>query len=697
MKKGQVVHYQEILENGDINSLHHVKKRNLWDRLNVDERLQLATLFLKAGEEKVDRKEHGEMLCEYCFSAEELSFQNSEVLFHIAALLYRFGITHEEKRYLFLSLGKLIQIEENNPAFFETAFQGFHLWGNLLVALSNHLNDDSFLAKGILKFKNALAVVEKEGSKVTALSEVYWDLAEAYVRLGRKSEEPTDLKIGIEFYKKAAAKGACQFHFWLDFGEAFVFYGLQIGKVEFLRKGLGYFKRVIADADSLQETFSISFARAWFLHAITLKHCVEMTHSYHDFETADKVFQEAILAHPGESAVLWLHWGELFLRYGWYSKDPFLIDKGLEKLSSAKLNELDPNVVTALLAEGLAMLGMCLDDIRLIQEGKKRLLPLLDVIKKKPILNYSAGMIAFAQGVYFADEKYLLQAYKFFEKATQLDSSASTARYMMYEAAWTLSELKKTVPWMRKAMKALERLTELKPDAPLFWSEWGIALLKFHPHDKRDSLSLETAIEKFKIAISKNMIQADIKTLFHYGIALDLLGDKMGDGELLKQSVDLLTLVYEKLGHSLNVRYQLAFAFFHYGELVQDEASFNSAIDLFESVLKYDSEDDASWCGLGLALLSFSEIVMEGEEKLKKQSEEAFMKALKFGSLDANYYLACLFSLQKESDRSLYFLKRAIEIDSTLKIEDLKGEIWLAHVLGLSDCENMLKELNKRK
>ncbi len=696
MKKGQVVHYQEILEKGDVENLSQVKKRNLWQGLNQDERLQLASLFLKAGEQKVDKKESGDELCEYCFSAEELSCQSTEVLFHIAALLYRFGVTHEEKRYLLLSLGKLIQIEESDPQFYETTFQGSHLWGNLLVALSNHLNDDSFLAKALVKLKKAISILEKNDTGTSALlSEVYWDLAEAQVRLGRKSQEPADIKQAIDYYSKAASLGANQFHFLLDFGEAHVFYGLALSSVAFLKEGAKYFKRVITDADSSQNIFQVAYSRGWFLHAMTAKHIWDMTHDTHDFDEADSIFQEAIISHPEEAAVLWLAWGELFLRCGWYNKDPFLIDKALEKFTSTKLNEFDPIAVSVAITESLAMLGMCLDDFRLILEAKKRLTILLPEIKKNPIIHAAVAVVNFAQGIHFSDEAYHLHAYKHFEKAINFEPTSIHLRYMLSECAIAISELKKAAPWLRKGMKPLERLTTLRPDVPLFWSELGIALLKFYPHDKKASLAVETAMEKFKKAMGKRGLNADVKTVFHYGIALDLLGNKMGDAKILGEAIDILKFVLDRMPQSLNVRYQLAFAWLHLAELTQAITHFPTIITLFESVIKHDLEDDAAWCGLGIALLTYSELVFEGSENLKKEAENALSQAAKFGNGDANYYLACLYSLQGECEKSLDFVKRALHNDPQLKIEELEEEEWLSNLMQTEDFvqfRNQLKE-----
>ncbi len=671
--------FLEAVQTGTTSSLELFTPASFWKELKSDEKEKLADLFFKRAEEAL-AEQNEEKLSESLTHAEEILEGRYDAVLKLSTFLYRFGVGKENKNSLLLALGKMVQIEEKTPEFFERDYRASHLWGNLLVALHRIQPDDSFLEKAIQKYEKALLVADKKNQ--FALHEVYWDLGVAYLYLGNRSKEFSDLKHSVDAFAIASKYSSSIPHFWLDYGEALLQLGKLLGEPDYLREAVGLYKEVIAKLSALETPREIAYTRAWTLYALTSKKIVELTHDEDEFDEASKVLQEALVACP-ELAFLWLHWGELYLRFGWVKRDLSFLDKGLEKLTALKTTDCDQEHLSALLSEGLILLGLCLEDLRLIKEGEKRVLSTLSQGRFEQF--YAAGISNYAQGCYFGDEKYFLEALDFFERALLIDSSSLFARNMIFECGMNLAELKGETHYVRKSVETIARASQLAPKVPLYWSAWGIGLLKWHFLERNQPLLVEQAIEKFRKAISLDEKNPDLKCLFHYGIALDTLGGMMEDEKAYESAIEILSDVHEKLPDSLSVIEQLALVYFHLGELTGKIENHFRAIDLFESVVKYDQEDDGAWCGLGCTYLNLSEhlegpIESEQSEEMKIKSTAALLRSAELGNQEALYQLACLHSLKGNLEKSMEYLLKAEAFQALPEMEELMHDAWLENV-----------------
>jgi tetratricopeptide (TPR) repeat protein len=674
--------FLEASEKGDTGSLHLFKDPTFVQSLDKEEKVKLASLLLKKAEEAPETIE------EAIKYAEDLIEEKSDVLLNISTLLYRFGVMRDHKDSLLLALGKMVHIQEKNPEFFTQDFRPSHLWGNLLIALHRQSPDESFIEQAIGKYEYSLNLASKNES---ALKEIYWDLGEAYLQLGERSKEQIDLKKACDFYAKAAKVGATAPHFWLDYGGACFQLGIRLGAPEHLNEAIHFFKGVIAETKDQK----IALNRAWILYAHASKKLAELTHDLKDLSEADRVFQEALTTVP-EEASLWLSWGELFIRFGWYYRDVSLLDKGLEKLTGLKTSECDPIALSSLLAQGLAYLGILLEDFRLIKEAEKRVETILTVGKNRFETQLAAGIASYARGCYFSDHEAFAAAYAAFEKSKSIDSMSIISRHMLFESSMAIAELKGDKYFAKKASLAAGRAAELAPFVPLFWNNWGVALLKLHLFGKKPSLLVEQAIEKFKRALSLSDTP-DLRGLFHYGVAHDILGGIMDDEKSYEKAIDLLSQVLEKIPDSLTVRHQLALAYLHLAELNVEVEHLYRAVDLFESVVSQDNEDEAAYCGLGAACLALAQLIAEPnfdeqEKELNAKAEKSLLKAIELGNLEANYHLACLYSLSGLNEKALEYLERSALSHSLPSKEELLEDDWLEGVRETEEFKSFLNE-----
>ena len=616
-------------------------------------------------------------LAEKLLSSEESVPNNAENLCHSASILYCYGMHQQKERPLLLALNKLMHAEEVNPQFFELSSVWRHLWGNILVQLSRFVNDYSFIEKALKQYAKAAEVADRK-------AELYWDWAEAWILLGVHSAELSDLKRGLEKFRTAANLGCDSHLFLMDYALAYVIYGMHVGEPSYLEEALSILRGVIAETYSIEGEVTALHSRAWTAYASTLKLRYSLTHLQKHFEEADTTFREAILSVPTQ-VDLWLEWGELFLCSGWLRHDLKAIEIGLDKLTSSKVNEGDSLRLSALLGKGLLFLGLYLEDLKLLSEGRERILAALDIAPERPELLTTAALCEFGFGIYFSDAKAYAKAAAYFEKGIEADSTSMENLHGLFLTYlnWGMIEEDPSLAW--KGVQAIARVCQLRPHSPLHLNEWGVGLLQLRQLEgdlDAQHAIVEEAILKFKQAFS---LHEDLETLYNWGCALDQLGDLTGGEENYEKAIEILSQLHDENPQEPHFRYHLALALSHLGELTANVESLYQAVDLYLPLFETDQEDAILWGDFGYTLLNLSELVYdpvhaERGEELRREAEKRLLHAAEVGNSDANYHLACLYSLAGLVDASIHFLKRAEAMDALPPQEDLEHDEWLANV-----------------
>lgn len=618
-----------------------------------------------------------EAAAERLLSREELADEPAEVLCEGASILFRYGIKHQKGRPLLLALNNLMQAEEMDPLIFEANAGWRHLWGNILVHLSRLVHDYSFVEKALDQYAKAAKVSGRNGG-------LFWDWAQSWILLGVQSSESADLKHGLNCFKTAADLGCDSPLFRIDRAIALMICGSYTGDPSYLDEALSLLQGAIADTYDLNEEQTPAHARAWTTYAAVCKQRYSLTHIQKDLDEADTALREAILSAPSQ-ADLWLDWGELYLYAGWLRRDLKLIESGIDKLTSSKVKEGDPLRVSALLGKGLVILGLYLDDLKLMHDGKERIQAALEIAPAHPELLHAAALAEFAQGMYFSNTKMYARAAAYFEEGIEADPTSVRNWHGLFQTylSWGLSE--EDTSLARKGLDAVARVCQLRPHSPIHLNEWGVCLLQFkqlgHDLDSQQA-HVEEAILRFKQA---HALHEDHETLYNWGCALDHLGDLTGDEEDYEKAIELLSRVYEANPMEPHVCYHLALALSHLGELTGSVESLSSSVELFEPLAEADPEDAALWGDLGYTLLNLSELVSdpiqpEKGEELRREAEKRLLHAAEAGNGDANYHLACLYSLAGLVDVSIHFLKRAEAADALPPEDDLAHDEWLANV-----------------
>lgn len=610
----------------------------------------------------------------YLYSEKTLP-DSAQELCRAASILHWYGIVKQKGRPLLMALNFLMQAEECDPHYLDSTFIWRHLWGNILVHLCRLVHDFSFVEKGLRQYAKADSIPDRKKE------ELYWDWAQAWTLLGLHSLEPSDLKKGLLLFQGCQCNSPL---FQIDYAMAYVVYGMYTGEPSYSEEALVLLRGALADTYDSEGGVSLVHARAWDAYTSACKRRYFLTHLPEHLEEANIAYREAILTIP-DHVDLWLEWGELYLLSGWLKHDLKDIEIGLDKLTASRAKEGDPLRLSALLGQGLLFLGLSHDDLKALQEARQRVQAALEIAPAHPDLITAAAFAELGMGVYFSDEKSFTKAVSYFEKGIEQNATTVLNWHGLFRTCLSWGTVIEDISLVRRGVQAIARVSQLRPHSSVFLNEWGIGLIqlkRFEKEPETEQALLEEAILKFKQAYQ---LQESLESLFNWGCALDLLGDLTGEEEDFEKAIAIFSQLYENTLGEPRVCYHLALALLHLGELTADVEYLRRSIELFEPLAQSDLEDASLWTDLGYALLTLSELICdpvfpEKGEELRREAEKRLLHAAEIGNGEANYYLACLYSLAKLTDSSIYFLKRADELNALPSQEDLVQDEWLANV-----------------
>ncbi len=700
--------FKDCLSTQDFSLLEQLKDREFWGGLLLEERERLARLFLAKAEtislhSKEENWNENELL-EVCRCIDSLMPQHVELSCRQAFLFLKTSLNQAKGSFALLALEKISGAYAIDPSFFEASYTWFHLWGTILLALYQFTSTDHLVERALKKFENSERILNKTVSHNLGARDLYWDWADAWLRLGKLSKEPSDFYQALDKFRRAIQWGTDAPLLRIDTAEAFFELASILGDPALMRAAVEAFEEGISSSVpvELSDPLPISYHKGWKLLTKAAAKCAELSGIKEDFEKASLLFQEAILATPTQAS-LWYDWGALLITQGWMEKNCKPLEDALEKLTSSKISECEPFKVTALQGEVLVLLGLYLDDFKLLKEGRSRIQLVKKWGKEQEIATF-LGISDLAWGLYFSDETSFSRAVQHFQQALRETPNCVKTLRALFQAylAWGLNTHN---DWLiQKGLSIVQKLSEMHPYCPLYFTYWGYAYFRLSQIEKPDGQVLKMAIEKFQHAIDLLDAHEQDKTdcLFFLGCAYDLLGDVSGDETYYLKAIDSFSDVLEKSPYAINVRFQLAVSLSHLGELTGQPEFLFQADELFQSLLKSEEEEDSFWCEWGYCLLILSELVNDPHlpdesHRLKKAASTKFAKGIELGNGPAAYHLACLHSLNDEFDKALFFLDVAHRWDALPPLEELEEEEWLTKLRDTKGYQTFITEFKQRE
>jgi tetratricopeptide (TPR) repeat protein len=546
-------------------------------------------------------------------------------------------------------------------------------------------DDMSFLHEADTRFVRAAELLEERAEKDSAL---YWRWGECWYHLGLQSGEAMDFHHAVEKMQKAEALGADGVSFWIDFGNTLGALGRLIGRHELLAEATDTYRKAVAvDPESYG---------AWLCYAHGLKVLYEWTYREAYLMEALEAYEQASHLNE-ESEELWLQWGELLGQVGWAREDLGLLQQSAEKLGNADLCQPDEPEILCLWGTVLMHTGSLTERLELLKEAEEKILKAVELDPDSVEAWCAYGSCLCELGAYFSDEEYYLQAIARYQYALTLDPENALLWQGLGQAQFSVGELQIDIGIMERALEAYGKATELDQSrGPSVWADWAVALMKMGDL-LQDKDFIQAAVLRFEAAIQlhREGDHRELHWLYHYGCALDILGDFEEGTSYYERAIQVFMHILEVDPEHRHARHQLALSHFHLGEALSDVDCFTRSLEQFEFVVEEDEEDEVVWNDWGLALLTLSQLVEDPSQPdasrhLRQEAEIRLNRAASLGSVQAFYNLACLYSLSGRLSESLEQLVRARHHQSLPGVEDLSSDEWLEAVRELDEFQQLI-------
>ena len=640
----------EIQQSQSFDQLEPFKHPSVWKDMPGEERVLLARLLVLQGAHQLSQGDH-QVLASFDI-ASQISSNNPEILVQQGAIL----LSHRENmRCLSLASQVFARALEADPSL----LQAWILRASALTEIGLFENEASFFNESHQHFEKAFFLLNSSQESID-LADFFWKWGFCLASLGKLSGEPLDFHQSIEKFHRANESGCRSAQFYLDFGHSFADLAALLEKPEYFAEALKLFHQAV--------NCDLTAFDGWYNQACCLQCLIEFNHHDHLFEEAERSFERAAEINP-DSSQLWLNWGQLETTIGKSKRDLRKLESSLEKFSKAyQIDPGHPQILNSW-AETVLFLGSQEERLDLLQAARAKILTSLEIHPEDPHTWYLYGSCLNELGRYFNNEESYHQAIEKFQYGLSLTRQHPLLWYGLALAHFALGELTEQQSYYEKAVRHCARVIECGGAGfAQFWNDWGVALLKLAEMSEQPS-HVELAIEKFERALKQPVENlegedVDLEWVYNYGSAYDLLGELTDDPAHCEKAVQILTQVVQLDPDYTHARYNLALALSHLGEFLFDVELYQKAIDHFQYLLGNDSEDEMIHLDYGMSLTNLGLLIQDANHPepahaLFKLAENHLMQAAALGNTQAYYQLAGLYSITGHLDQAMHYLERS--------------------------------------
>lgn len=565
------------------------------------------------------------------------------------------------------------------------------------LALAHMIVDSTITAKDISlhqkasdHFKRADDLLALEGKSLPPESLWKWGVCDFY--FGKFSEEPLDLKNAFLKFKKAYEKDLRASGFMVDYGSLLLELGTMTRNKELFLQSVEILKQSL-------ETHGDN-PQGWLRLALAYKVLYVWTQDFAFFEKADHSFVAAARLMD-DNVLLWVNWGDLLAKEGFGVRDTQLLNLGIEKLERA--HSLDPRntQIKLRIADATMHLGVLEDDF----ESLKQALGMIREVEPQELNNVQFlslyGECLVQLGRYFGDSSYYYEGIKKIEEGLKLQNDNPTLWHVLGMAYMALGDLDSDIKSYDQAAKFISQAIRCAPALiPEWLNEQGVALMKMG-ENTQDPHLIRSAMDKFELAV--NTFQKaggghpDPEWIYNFGVALDYLGEFEGDPRHYERSIAVLGRLLEQYPNFYHIKYNLAQALFHLGDVVGEIEPLEKASELYEELMNDDPDAEFVLDDFGYSLIVQGDLLQDsGHGFLQAKScfekaESLLLESVRLGSANANYFLASLYSLLGRYNEAIAFLERSKLRNAIPSVQALLEDEWFDDMRDLPEFRLFLE------
>jgi tetratricopeptide (TPR) repeat protein len=614
----------------------------------------------------------------------ELDPCNPEIFYRQGLALFEYGSEEGREKALLLAGKKF----KTATALFPEYFDAWLAWGNALSLLGMTYREHHYFLEAEEKLKRSVALAE--GRSTDLLAELFWDYGIVWSRIAHHSGEAIDWQYALDAFLKAHRyQESLPAEFWHDYGIASLEMGERINDIRLTVKAINCFKHAVS--------LSIPYYEGWKWLAHALKLLYLHTHDEDHFAQASECFATAAHLRPTEVS-LSLEWAAFLLASARQNRDLKRLRLSLEKCKQVHAAAPKQPLILATWAEALALFGEMTDRIDFIHEAQNKIAEATELMdEESPQIWFSFGMCLNSCAHYFSDLDYHYQAIEKFQYGLSMDRTRDDLWHAIAETYALIGDHEGDIDAYEKAVRFYAKALDLKP-LTLYLVHHAIALSRLGEM-KRDENLITEAVAKFDQAlqIQKNALYIHPDWMFHYGEALDLLGDFHDDESYYLRSIEILSHVLMIDPDFPGIHHRLGLAFSHLGELLHEADHFYRSVHHFRIALKQAEESDLVYLDWGVAIINLSQHLHSTEEiyTLYHEAEAKLTQAAKLGNQQAFYHLSCLYSLLGEYEKAMHFIHKAYACHTLPPIDEVLDDEWLDGLRSTSDFQTFLTHIEK--
>lgn len=654
---------KEIFDKENYHDLDSIFVEENRASLTLEERTMLAELFILRGGAQLEANQHEASLQSFQ-AAFECCPDNPDLYAKVCNSVISTKVCPENHKFWINAIQKAIELSPGNLDY-------LLIQADLLTYFGFHFEDFEMMTQATETYQSMRDAMDQLDFGYRGYFYYCW--GKCFLLQGKISEEACDYNRAVELFEIAEKLNFHDTLFLCEYGEAILSLNLLIDRPDLLVKARDLFQAAL-EMDS-------SLVQVWIQLGICSSRIYYETHMRDDFETAGDAFERAVELDDKVFSA-WSHWGHLLLKYGKIQRNTDALHLSSEKFQMA--NEINPNDPFVMIhwSEAEMNYGAATDQLWFLQEAEKKLKKILVELPNEPHVYFILGTCFNEIGRYFEESSYHQKAIEIFQRGLTLGNENCYIWHGMGFSYYCIGLWNSDTASFEQASRCCARAVEFSPEfIPQVWNDWGMVDMKLAEMTGDDDY-YEHAVEKFEkiIEYSSSDLQAD--WLYNYGCALDFLGDYHQDPAYFEKAIEVLKQVLEIEPDHQPVRYNLALAYSHLGELVQAVEFLKLSIENFAWVAANDPEDDMMWDQFGLALVHLALLLKDPIHpqrtiQLLEEAESRFARAIALGCNHAFYNMACVHSLLGQYDVAMHFIERA-EVSKTLPSwGDMMNDEWL--------------------
>lgn len=669
----------EIKTAGTSNLLDFFREKETWKHLTTKDKEELAFIFFKSGEEKL-HKQYPKFMDDLKISL-TLGAKNIELLIRISDLIVNQNKTQQILEDALWLYNKLTNLNLDLVVVWKRKTQ-------ILIQLGMITNQVKYFVEADEIYGSLKVFLTENHLSLDANDLHQWGLA--LYHLSQHSQEATELRLSVEKYQDAFIKQLDTPAFLIDYANALKNLGFLINRNEMLFDAIELYEKALHLVDD---------EPAWFSLGCIYRHLFVCFNQENYFEKGEGCFTQAARLNS-KDGLLWLNWGRLLAYAGSLdASNPELLTASLEKYEKANALKPKQPVILCAWADSLMTLGKIEERFDYLKGAEEKIIAALQIETEHAEIWCVYGQCLFSMGRYFEDVKYFEQAITKYEKALSLDRLLVFAWHGMGMAYFNYGDLQADKEAVKKSIQCISQAIELEPNSPsYFWNSWGVALMKL-AEITDDYSSIAAAIEKFEMALqieSKTGIHSiSADCLYNLGCAYDYLGDYHINPIYYEKAVLILSKLLSQYPNLIHVRYSLALALYHLGDIARDLECLEKSIEEFEILIGLENEEELYYTDFGVVVLTKAELIADpsqpgATQDLYEFAEHLFMQAIALGGRSTFYYLACLYSLTNNYPEAIHFLEKAKTWDALPSIDEVMRDSWLEGVRQTSSFRAFL-------